>query len=236
MRSPKIERREKMIILENKVKDNFSIIPNKILCAKELSFGARILLCYLLSKPNDWQVWNNDIMSKIGIKNKDTISKYFKELIENGWLERKRGMKEGKLTGGYVYKIVFQSSEKTSKLEKPVNGKNQEYNNTDLSSNTKLSTNTNIKEEIYKEEKNTNNYFFNFDEYDIDNLQEFGKVIQEWIDYKRERHNKYTDRGFSTFVKRLINLSNGEYKKAQEIVDISIANNYQGIFPLKGRM
>ncbi len=92
------------------------------------------------------------------------------------------------------------------------------------------------KEEIYKEEKNTDNYFFNFDEYDIDNLQEFGKVIQEWIDYKRERHNKYTDKGFSTFVKRLINLSNGEYKKAQEIVDISIANNYQGIFPLKGRM
>ncbi len=235
MRLPKIERREKMIILENKVKDNFSIIPNEILCAKELSFGARILLCYLLSKPSDWQVWNNDIMSKIGIKNKDTIAKYFKELIENGWLERKRGMKEGKLTGGYIYKIVYQSSEKTSKLEKPVNWKNQEYNNTDLSSNTKLSTNTNNKEEIYKEEKTDDRYKFDFSEYEIDDLEEFIKVIKDWLCYKKEKRNKYTSRGLKTFIKKLIELSSGRYELAREIVDTSMANNYQGIFPLKGR-
>lgn len=223
-----------MTVLKNKITGNFSMIPNEILCAKELSFGARMLFCYLVSKPNDWQMWNSVIMSDLGIKNKDTIAKYFKELIDNKWIERKREMKNGKLTGGYMYIITFQFSGKTSILENAEYGKNQNYNNTDLSSNTELITN--IKEKTNKKEKSDGDYKFNFSEYEIDDLEEFVKPIQDWMDYKKEKHNKYTTKGFQMFVKRLIKLSSGRYELAREIVDISIANNYQGIFPLKGRV
>lgn len=104
--------------------------------------------------------------------------------------------------------------------------------------NTSVNTINLIKEEIYKEEKKNSNsdYEFDFEKYAIDDLEEFGKVIQDWISYKTERHNTYTKTGFKTFVKKLIEYSNGEYEKAQEIVDTSIANNYLGIFPLKRRM
>ena len=95
-----------MSVLKNPLIGNFSMIPNEILCAKQLSFGSRVLYCYLLSKPNDWKIWNYDIMNQLGINNKNTIAKYFRELIDNGWIDRKRAMKDNKLSGGYDYEII----------------------------------------------------------------------------------------------------------------------------------
>ena len=108
-----------------------------------------------------------------------------------------------------------------------------------LDNNTSVNTINNNKEEIYKEERSDKDKKFfriTLSHNAIDNIEEFTKVIQEWVDYKKAIKKPYkTQVGFNKFVKRLISLSDGEYEKAQDIIDISIANNYQGIFPLKGR-
>jgi hypothetical protein len=62
---------------------------------------------------------------------------------------------------------------------------------------------------------------------------EFLQLMTLWIDYKNERKSSYTQKGVEMAYKRLLKLSNGDVQTATAIVEKSIANNYQGLFPLK---
>lgn len=61
----------------------------------------------------------------------------------------------------------------------------------------------------------------------------FERVLNKWIEYKRERHQTYKPRGLEALRKRLISLSGGNPQLALAIVEQSMANNYAGLFPLK---
>lgn len=61
----------------------------------------------------------------------------------------------------------------------------------------------------------------------------FGETILQWLEYKRERKQTYTQKGFNVFYKRLIELSGNDPYVARKIVEQSMGNNYQGIFELK---
>ena len=63
---------------------------------------------------------------------------------------------------------------------------------------------------------------------------EFGNVVLKWLTYKKERKQTYKQMGFNSFYKKLIKLSGGDPNIADMIVEQSMANNYQGIFELKG--
>lgn len=58
-------------------------------------------------------------------------------------------------------------------------------------------------------------------------------VVQDWLAYKKERHQTYKPRGLASFRKRLDELSGGNVNMARAIVEQSMANNYAGVFPLK---
>ena len=47
-----------MAIIINKVLDSFTQIPNDLLTDNNLSNGAKVVFCYLASKPTSWQVYN----------------------------------------------------------------------------------------------------------------------------------------------------------------------------------
>lgn len=94
-----------MGVLHNEIKSNFTQIPNQLLFDSKLSFGARILFCYLASKPPNWKVINADIKKTLKIS-EETIAKYFKELISADWINRKRETnKKGQFHGGYNYTL-----------------------------------------------------------------------------------------------------------------------------------
>jgi hypothetical protein len=63
---------------------------------------------------------------------------------------------------------------------------------------------------------------------------EFGNVVLKWLTYKKERKQTYKQMGFNSFYKKLIKLSKGDPNIADMIIEQSMANNYQGIFELKG--
>ncbi len=70
------------------------------------------------------------------------------------------------------------------------------------------------------------------------NFEDFGffePLIKRWLDYKKSQHNeKYKSQDtLNTFVKKLIELSNGQFEIAEKIIDTSIASGYKGIFALK---
>jgi uncharacterized protein YdaU (DUF1376 family) len=62
----------------------------------------------------------------------------------------------------------------------------------------------------------------------------FEPLVDSWISYKKSKGQSYkTKQTLDVFVKRLIELSDGDYGKAESIVNQSIGNNWAGIFELK---
>lgn len=62
---------------------------------------------------------------------------------------------------------------------------------------------------------------------------QFAKAWEMWIQYKREtRKNFKTTKSAEIGYKRLYNLSQGNPYIAEQIIEQTIANGYQGIFPL----
>ena len=105
-----------MSVLKNKLKDKFVTVPQEMIMSKELSFGAKVLYCYLVSKPNDWVIRNSELMGALNIS-KDTIAKYFKELVSTGWIDRKRQVdSQNQFTGLYDY--VIYETPKVSEIGK----------------------------------------------------------------------------------------------------------------------
>ena len=57
--------------------------------------------------------------------------------------------------------------------------------------------------------------------------------VETWLAYKKERHESYKPTGFKTFYKKLCQYSNNDHDTAMLIVELSMQNNYAGIFPLR---
>ena len=61
----------------------------------------------------------------------------------------------------------------------------------------------------------------------------FLEVMEKWLSYKKERKSPYTQRGAESVYKKLFKMSGGDPVVADEIVEQSISNNWQGLFDLK---
>jgi hypothetical protein len=77
-----------MSIIRNKLKSDFSQIPNNLITDNRLSHSAKLVMLYLLSKHDGWVVNNSDVQRQLNIKRRETIAKYWKELINTGWIFR----------------------------------------------------------------------------------------------------------------------------------------------------
>ena len=124
----------------------FTQIPNELL-ADNISSGAMRVYCYLRSKPDDWAYWNSEIMKSINIKNKGTLAKYFKELMNAGWISRERVYTNGRISGGYDYKTYIRKNlnqGKTFIKKNTTLRKNPDHSNTNLINNTNSNSNTNL--------------------------------------------------------------------------------------------
>lgn len=132
----------------------FTQIDNEITNNENLSWQAKGMMLYLLSKPDDWKFYESDIVKRA--KNgPDSVKSIIKELLAEGYLIRGERLRDerGHLKG-YNYTVepylfesydgksyIGKSNVGKSKLGKPYVGKSND-NNTN-SSNTKSFNNTN---------------------------------------------------------------------------------------------
>lgn len=79
-----------MAIIRQKRKDRFLVVDNKIIEDKRLSFKARGLLIYMLSKPDDWKFWTSELVKRSAKDGISSIRTALKELETAGYLTRKR--------------------------------------------------------------------------------------------------------------------------------------------------
>lgn len=93
------------MLLNNNILENISNIPKKLILDKNLSDTSLRLILYLFTKPENWEVNNTDVCNFLGIT-EQTLSKKWKELINSGYIKRKRKKSEdGKFNGSFDYII-----------------------------------------------------------------------------------------------------------------------------------
>lgn len=79
-----------MAIIRQKRKKRFSIIDNRVIEDKRLSWGARGLLEYMLSKPDDWKFYMSELTSHSDKDGRDKTYGYINELKKYGYVTRKQ--------------------------------------------------------------------------------------------------------------------------------------------------
>lgn len=143
-----------MSIKREEMYNNYTTIPNSIILDNLISNGAKLLYMYIASKPSNWEVSNQNIMKNLHIVSNNTLAKYFKELITNGYIRRKQKTNEnGKFIGGYDYELFANPV-----VAKNENTKNNEIDKTDKHNKTIYPNKTdsnNIKKINKKEEIQT---------------------------------------------------------------------------------
>lgn len=91
----------------------FVMISKSLIQDKDLSLKARGLMAFLLSKPDDWEIYITQLASSLK-EHRETITKVMNELIEAGYCNRKKHFRTGgqpRIRGkysGYDYD-VFES-------------------------------------------------------------------------------------------------------------------------------
>ena len=79
-----------MAIIRQKRKERFSIVDNKVIEDERLSFKARGLLIYMLSKPDDWKFHAEELAKHSSKEGLSAVRTALKEIEKCGYLRRKR--------------------------------------------------------------------------------------------------------------------------------------------------
>jgi len=96
----------RLIMIKVNVKNNFTIIPNDIIVNPNLTKNAKLILIYLLSKPENWKVQIKDIQSNLAM-GRDSVYSALNNLIDNQLMIRS---KPRKLQNGQWSQVKYELS------------------------------------------------------------------------------------------------------------------------------
>jgi hypothetical protein len=234
--------------IENTIKDNFTQIGNEIITDTTISNGALRVYLYLLSKPTGWNVFNKDVQSQLGIKQSQTLSRYWKELIDAGYIKRKMAQSEDEQkTGSFIYLILW----KNHNMEKPIYGKTHKHNNTKPLSNTQykrdptkslnsssLSLSSSKDTKTHKPREVWDKLLLDYDNEFKD--KEVKEVAASFIKYRDEMFNSTKDKKYSIkttrsvvgFLKVMSQVD--DYKRAFQVMEDNEWATYKTEWEHKG--
>lgn len=88
-----------MSIIRRERTENYTVIPNHIWSDEWVSFEAKSILAYLLSRPNHWKINTKQLKKKTGF-GRDKIQKLIRELVERGYIQRETAKDEKGMFSG----------------------------------------------------------------------------------------------------------------------------------------
>ncbi len=207
-----------MKLIRVKKDQNFTTINNEFIFNNNLSLKAKGLLCHILALPNDWKLYVEEV-EKWHKDGKRAIYSAFKELKENGYLEREQNRSNGKIVG---WDYIIYEKPYTQKLHI----QNVDVENVDIQNQPLLNTN-NTKDLI---KLNTNNSKTEGLEYPFElNVEAW----ESWKNFRKKEYRKsYKNLGEKAAIKKLLKLSTSKEEQAL-ILEQSMENGWIGIFALK---
>jgi len=207
-----------MKLIRVKKDQNFTTINNEFIFNNNLSLKAKGLLCHILALPNDWKLYVEEV-EKWHKDGKRAIYSAFKELKENGYLEREQNRSNGKIVG---WDYIIYEKPYTQKLHI----QNVDVENVDVQNQPLLNTN-NTKDLI---KLNTNNSKTEGIKYPFElNVEAW----ESWKEFRKKEYRKsYKDLGEKAAIKKLLKLTQSKEEQAL-ILEQSMENGWIGIFALK---
>jgi DNA-binding Lrp family transcriptional regulator len=179
----------------NKDKNNPYVMLNKgLLNDERLSWKAKGILSYLLSLPDDWQIYELEVQ-KHSVDGIDSLKTGIKELIKNGYIKREQIRNDKGHFIGYEYQVYEVSTESGKSNDGESNNGESHTTNNDLSNND-LTNNEYIHLpsedefvsfylEVFKRFKGKDHVSVKVSDYyriqeTIDELKSNGITIEEW--------------------------------------------------------
>lgn len=207
----------------------FTVINNDVFKDNNLSFQAIGMLCYLLSKPNHWQV-NVSHLIKVTDKTakktgRDGVYNILQELVGTGYVIRE------KQSSGELDYIVLDEPDTAKAEEASPDPDKPDPHKPDPHKTTLVNTDS---KETTESEKNPIIPLVHSKLTIIpENLNRV--AWQEWLNYKKEIKSPYkTQRGELTKANELIRLSSGDHDYQAYLVNLAIDNEWKGIYKPKG--
>ena len=210
-----------------KKKDNFTTVHNNLILDEKLSWKAKGLLIYMLSRPTGWKYKSSEI-AKNSTDGRDSVRNGLKELVKNRYISRQKNS-DGSLTY-YIFEDNQQNNIKDY-LQKPkLDNPSLEKPETE---NPKLENPKLDNPSLYKRKNTNNKRIIVIKEY----IYKGEKFLETYSDFKNMRDDikkPMTERAekiLLTKLKKLAGENNEEL--AIKILEQSILNNWQDIYPLK---
>ncbi len=215
------------MIFRNRHEKNFTTLSNEMLNDKTISFKARGLLSFMLSRPTKWVFYSSEIETHSDCDGRTSIASGIRELIKAGYVTRK----QTKGNDGKWNHCAWDVWE-TPHIENPQAGNprtvKRQAGNPPL-----LSTNKRIKTER-KESNNKEKGFSEKDSFDPEDLPiHIGKdpsVKEAWLRFvahRKEIRQKITRIAFNMLVKKMLSHTPEEIVYA---LDQSVMNSWTGVF------
>ena len=203
--------------------NNYTVMSNYHLREREMSLKAKGLLSLMLSLPNDWDYTIKGLVT-ICKENETAVKSTLNELKDFGYLEILK-VQNQKGQFEYEYNIYEQPQSKKPEVE------NLGVENPSVENQGQLNTNkqkTNNKKE--KKEKAKTDIDLVIDETNYnDALKE---MIYEFIKMRKTIKKPMTTIAVKRLINKLDKFTNNDKEKIQ-ILDKSIFNSWQDIYPLK---
>lgn len=222
-------------------KGYYAIIPANVRYDKDIPANAKLLYGEITALCNEkGYCWaSNGYFADLYEVSKVTVSRWIKSLVDKGYISTEIEFKENskEILHRYI-KIVDTPINKNDEgyyqkdneginknVKTPIN-KNVKENNTYINN---TSNNTVNKKERKKEKKQTN-----YDSIINESIKDESvkQEIYEFIKMRKLMKKPLTDRALKLLISKLKKLSSIPAEQVQ-ILDNSIMNNWQGIFPLK---
>lgn len=219
---------------------NYTVMSNYHLKDRGLSLKAKGLLSLMLSLPDDWD-YSVSGLCAICVESESAVNSALKELKKRGYLRIDKIMPDKTSTGRieYEYNIFEQPYEKQAVEKQGIENQpleiqaleNQGQLNTN-ESNTKQSKTKESKTKDKKESKKGGRESFDnlIDAYtDSDELR---GALRGYVQMRAAIKKPITNRGLELAFKKLDELARTVTDKVA-VVDQSVMNSWQGLFPLK---
>lgn len=214
------------MIIRKVIKSNYTNISNSILQNKNLSLKAKGLLSLCLSLPDNWDFNKKGIMS-FSTDGRDSIESAIKELKKYKYLEIN---KISTTNGKFEYEWVVYEEPYTGNQQPNTGLPNTVLPNTENQhlqiTNIQINNKQNI---VSKKEAETMTYNQIINSYFKD--KEIQNIMLEYVKMRKLIKKPLTNYALTLACKKLIK----DFKQEEwiKVVEQSIMNNWQGLFPLK---
>lgn len=205
-----------------KPREYFTQVSNHILVNPNISFKAKGIYAYLISKPENYQFSAERIAdgSKEGRK---AILSAIKEIEDSGYLHRSK-MKDGRIEYRFFASPVDKARYLNGTVPQSHSGTQAPINNTDLNNNTIIN---NTKKEKKEKKFDAEKYILELIEKQIVS-SEVGKAMINWVEVRKTKKTPTTKKAVDLAVQKIL-----ASQDPISMLERSVLGGWTGLFEVK---